>query len=189
MEFRPLEIPGAFEIFPAIRRDERGSFQRTFDGEAFASAGITLTWLLDYQSSNIRRGTFRGFHLQLPPFSESKLVRAVVGSALDLFIDLRRNSPTFLRMAQVELDGDRGNLALVPKGCAHAYLALTDGCIVAYKSDAPYAPQAERGICWNDPIAAPHLGIDTPLIVSPKDGGWPLFTPDCDLVVDLPVPG
>ena len=173
MKIEALEIVGAHEIILRPLGDPRGYFMRTYDHAIFEEHGLPTQWVQENQSANAKKGILRGFHFQAPPHAETKLVRALVGRVLDVFVDIRRSSPTYGRVGMVELDAAKHNAVLVPRGCAHAYLTLTEDTVVAYKVDAYYAPQSEGGLAWNDP----DLGIDWPLDGEPqlseKDTKWP----------------
>lgn len=174
MIFRPLTIAGAFEITPKIFRDSRGTFATIYEESLFAAEGLVTRWTGDNLSSNIEAGTLRGLHFQKQPSSQTKLVRAVKGRAFDVLVDLRPNSPTFLKWDAVTLDSELANSVYIPKDFAHGYLTLTPGCIISYKVDSTYAPEHEGGLRWDDPvlnIAWPNVGQP---IVSPKDLAWPL---------------
>jgi len=175
MEFIPLPIQGAYEIIPKVFRDPRGTFSTVFDSTEFERNGLVSNWLLDNQSVNLQRGILRGMHFQVPPYSQTKLVRAVVGRALDVIVDLRRQSPSFLKVVGLELDDQRTNMIYVPKGCAHAYLTLTDHCVISYKVDEIYAPASEGGLRWNDPDIDFRWPLDGEPVISEKDGKWPLL--------------
>lgn len=174
MKFLPLDILGCYEIILTPFRDQRGSFITTYEQNAFSAEGLVTDWCADNQSVNLQKGILRGFHFQKPPFAQTKLVRAVVGNALDVFIDLRKESPTFLKVGAVELSEENANAVYLPKGIGHCYLTLSDFCIVSYKVDAPYSPKDEGGVRWNDPV----IRFDWPLkdepVTSDKDKLWPL---------------
>jgi dTDP-4-dehydrorhamnose 3,5-epimerase len=170
MEIRPLEIPGAFEIVPSRHCDQRGYFVRLYDEDTFAAAGLQTRWLQDNESRSQGEGIVRGLHFQRPPHTETKLVRAAVGEAMDVLVDLRIGSPTFGRWAAVQLSSSIGNMVYVPRGCAHGFCTTSPDTLICYKVDAVYAPQAEGGLFWNDPA----IGIDWPVgpdeaILSEKD--------------------
>ena len=118
------------------------------------------------------RGVIRGLHFQKPPHAETKLVRAVVGAIWDVFVDLRKASPTFGKWDAIELSATNPKAVYVPKGFAHGYCTLTDGVIVAYKVDAPYKPKAEGGLRWSDPALGIPWPVDAP-IISDKDRSHP----------------
>lgn len=172
MKFVPRKLAGAFEILYEARGDERGSFMRWYDRALFAAHGLPTEWPQGNESAS-RRGVVRGLHFQRPPHGETKLVRAVSGAVLDVFVDLRRGSPTFGQWDAVELSAERHNAVLVPRGFAHGFCTLTDTAVVSYLVDNPYAPAAEGGLAWDDPALAIPWPLDGPAIVSAKDRAWP----------------
>jgi len=174
MEFHQLVLPGCFEIRLDPHGDERGYFMRTFDRNLFREHGLVTDWVQENQSLTIRKWTIRGLHFQRPPHTETKLVRSIYGVALDVFVDLRKGSPTFGRWDAVELSAEKFNLAYIPWGFAHGFCSLTEQTIIGYHVDACYAPDAEGGLRWNDPA----LNICWPPVaplVSPKDNALPLL--------------
>ena len=174
MEIKSLSIEGVFEITLSPRSDERGYFMRTFDEASFLQHGLVTNWVQENEACSSRLGIVRGLHFQRPPAAETKLVRVVSGRALDVFVDLRRSSPTFGRWGAVELSEERQNMVYVPKGFAHGYCTLTDRVVMLYKVDAPYSPQLEGGVRWNDP----DLGVAWPVadaILSAKDAALPFL--------------
>jgi dTDP-4-dehydrorhamnose 3,5-epimerase len=108
-------------------------------------------------------GVLRGLHYQKGAASQSKLVRVIKGKVLDVAVDIRKSSPTFGQHVMVELSDENKRQFFIPRGFAHGFLVLSDEAVFTYKVDNPYAPQAEAGICWNDPA----IGIDWP--IDPKD--------------------
>jgi dTDP-4-dehydrorhamnose 3,5-epimerase len=175
MEFIPLNIAGSYEIILKPFRDNRGSFTTVYDVAPFAARGLVTDWVADNQSFNVASNILRGFHFQVPPYAQTKLVRAIVGKALDIFVDLRKGSPSYLKAVGVELSEEKTNAVYIPKGCAHAYLTLTDGCIIGYKVDAIYAPLYEGGIRWNDPDLHFNWPSGSEPLISDKDARWPLL--------------
>jgi dTDP-4-dehydrorhamnose 3,5-epimerase len=120
------------------------------------------------------RGTLRGLHYQQAPHQEAKLVRCTRGAIYDVIVDLRPDSPAFRHWIAVELSENNHRLLYVPEGCAHGFQTLVDDSEVFYPVTGGYAPNAERGIRFNDPT----FGIDWPLeisMVSDKDLAWPDF--------------
>ncbi len=168
MDFKSLKLTGCYEIRLDPRRDERGYFMRTYDRDIFRAHGLVTDWLQENQSMSLQRGTLRGLHFQKPPHAETKLVHALVGAVLDVFVDLRVDSTTFGQWEAVELSSNRFNLVYIPRGFAHGFCSLTDGAIVAYHVDACYAPTAEGGIRWDDPTLKIPWPVTAPL-VSKKD--------------------
>lgn len=132
--------------------DERGYFARTFCVEEFEEQGLDPGLAQCSVSFNRRRGTLRGLHYQAPPAAEVKLVRCTRGALFDVALDLRPDSPTFRRWIGVELTEDDGRALYIPRGFAHGFLTLAASTEVAYQMSTPYAPEAARGIRWNDPF-------------------------------------
>ncbi len=175
MQFEPLAIAGAFRVTSQPMGDERGWFARAFCERELAEHGVEFQVRQINRSYNARAGTVRGFHFQFPPHAELKFLRCVQGSLLDVLVDLRPESPTFLQSAQVELRAEDHQAVLIPERCCHALQTLTDGTEILYQVSAFYAPEAEFGLRWNDPA----LGIRWPLEVSEisaKDAAWPLLS-------------
>ena len=175
MEIKPLSIEGSYLITPRTFSDERGSFSTLYDVSEFARNGLVADWLADNQSYNVSRGTLRGLHFQRAPYAQSKLVRAAAGRIFDVFVDLRKDSATFMKWEAVELDSRINNSVFIPKGCAHGYLTLDDHVVVCYKVDANYSPASEGGLAWNDPSIGIKWLFTDGLILSVKDIGWPQF--------------
>lgn len=173
MEFRPLSVHGAYEIALAPIKDARGYFMRSYDAKLFSAHGLPTEWVQENESYSAQAFTLRGLHMQAPPHTETKLVRAVAGAVWDVMVDLRRNSPSFLQWAAVTLSPERANAVLVPRGCAHGYLTLTPESTVLYKVDAAYVPAAEIVLHY----AAPEIDVEWPvpegarLTLSDKDRG------------------
>lgn len=175
MQFQPLAIDGAFLVTSAPVGDERGWFARAFCQRELAEHGVTFEVRQINRSFNQRAGTLRGFHFQFPPHAENKFLRCVQGALVDVLVDLRPESPTFLETQMVELRAEDHQAVLIPERCCHALQTLTDATEILYQVSAFYAPEAEFGLRWDDP----QLGISWPLAVSeisPKDAAWPLLS-------------
>jgi dTDP-4-dehydrorhamnose 3,5-epimerase len=175
MDILTLEIPDVKLVRPRRFGDERGWFMETYRREALASAGITDDFVQDNQSFSAASGTVRGLHLQKPPRAQAKLVRVLKGRILDVAVDLRGSSPTFGQHVAVEIPDD-GTSLYVPIGFAHGFCTLTENVVIAYKVSDTYAPAAEAGVRWNDPM----LRIGWPLTeaqatLSAKDRELPLL--------------
>jgi dTDP-4-dehydrorhamnose 3,5-epimerase len=171
MKLTPRRLAGAFEIAYEPRADERGSFMRWYDRDIFARAGLPTEWVQANESSS-RRNVVRGLHFQRAPHAETKLVRAISGAVFDVFVDLRRGSPTYGQWDAVELSAEKRNAVLVPRGFAHGFCARTDA-VVSYLVDNAYAPQAEGGLAWDDPELAIAWPVQGEAIVSARDREWP----------------
>lgn len=159
MRITPLKLAGTFEVRFEPKGDHRGYFMRLYDRKLFAEHGLTTDWAQENQSLSTRKGTIRGLHYQLPPHAETKLVRSLLGTIWDVFVDLRAGSPTFGQWDAVELSPENYNAVYIPRGFAHGFCTLTDTCVITYKVDNFYAPDHESGVRWNDP----DVGIEWPL--------------------------
>lgn len=174
MIFHPTDLHQAWLIELEPRGDERGFFARTMCQDAFARHGLVDRFVQQNTSFSARRGTLRGLHYQQRPHGEAKLVRCIRGAIVDVIVDLRSDSPTYLQHQRFELDEDNRHQLYVPPGFAHAFLTLCDEVEVSYLVSAPYTPHAERGLRYDDE----RLGIDWPIAittVSDKDASWPLL--------------
>jgi dTDP-4-dehydrorhamnose 3,5-epimerase len=155
-------------------RDERGFFARTWDSTMFARHGLNGRLAQTSVSYNPRRGTLRGMHYQVAPHEEAKLVRCTAGAVYDVAVDLRPGSPTLTRWWGIELTADNRRALYVPEGCAHGFLTLTDQVEVLYQISEYWAPDAGRGVRWDDPA----FGIEWPgdvLVISERDRTYPDF--------------
>lgn len=174
MIFTETRLAGAFILDIERRGDDRGFFARTFCQREFARHGLKYDVAQCNLSFNHRRGTVRGLHFQFPPAAETKLVRCTRGAVLDVIVDLRPESPTWLQHVAVELSADNRRALFVPERFAHGYQTLEDGTETAYQVGEFYTPDAEGGLRHDDP----RLGItwpQPPQEVSAKDRAWPLL--------------
>ena len=144
-----FHIEGLVELQPRVFKDDRGQFIETYNQETLEALGFNHTFVQDNQSIS-QKGTFRGIHMQSAPYAQGKLVRVVAGSAMDYAIDLRPNSPTFGHWASVLLDSEKANQFYVPEGFGHAFLALEDDTVFAYKCTNVYNKESEIGLKWDD---------------------------------------
>lgn len=187
MIVRPHGFPGVHLVRTDPRRDSRGQFTRLYDADALERAGLHRNWVQENEALTTRRHVIRGLHFQRPPSTETKLVRCAVGAILDVFVDLRRGSPTFGRWAAVQLSAENGEILYLPRGFAHGYCTLTDTTLVAYKVDARYDPAHEGSVNWADPDLAIVWPTDAP-ILSDKDRAAPrlrdVLPVDVDQVVE-----
>lgn len=172
MLFTETALAGAYVIELEPRTDNRGFFARTFCQHEFAERGLNVQIAQANVAFNRQRGTLRGMHFQFPPYGESKLVRATRGSILDIIVDLRPESPTFLKSVAVELSADNHRALYVPERFAHGYQALEDDTETTYQVGQFYQPGSEGGLSPFDPA----LGLTWPQPVtemSDKDRAWP----------------
>lgn len=168
MIFTETKLKGAFILDIEKREDSRGFFARAFCQKEMAAHGLKPIIAQANLAFNIRKGTVRGMHFQYPPAAESKLVRSTRGAILDIIVDLRPESPTYLQHIEVELSEDNYRALYVPERFAHGYQALRDGTETSYQVGEFYTPDAEGGLRFDDP----KLGLKWPLpisVVSDKD--------------------
>ena len=155
-------IPAVKIVTPKKFGDHRGFFSETWSRKAFAEAGLDLDFVQDNQSLSSPVGTLRGLHFQSPPFAQDKLVRVTRGRILDVAVDIRASSPSFGKHVAVELSAENWKQLLVPTGFAHGFVTLEPDTEVIYKVTAPYAPENDHGLAFDDPA----LGIDWRLSLS-----------------------
>lgn len=168
MNILETAIPGPMIIEPRVFGDARGFFMETWNAASFAAAGLDMTFVQDNHSRS-QKGVLRGLHFQNPG-PQGKLVRVTRGAVFDVAVDLRASSPHFGKWAGVELSADNKRMFWVPEGFAHGFLTLEDDTDFLYKCTAPYAPQSEFTLAWDDPavgIEWPVAGLDP--IISEKD--------------------
>lgn len=173
MDHKLFHIEGLIEFMPRVFRDDRGYFLETYSEKWFAPFGIKPNFVQDNQSVSTK-GVLRGLHFQKPPHAQGKLVRVSTGRALDVALDLRKDSPTFGQHVACVLDAEKHNQFWIPEGFAHGFVALEENTTFLYKCTDFYTPQSEGGILWNDPALGIDWGIDNPL-VSPKDEVLPVL--------------
>ncbi|MCB4822839.1 dTDP-4-dehydrorhamnose 3,5-epimerase family protein [Roseicella aerolata] len=172
MILRPTGIAGVAEVLGEPVTDTRGRFVRSWCAEEFGAAGLDFRPYQISISENRARHTLRGLHFQVAPAEERKLIRCLRGAVFDVAVDLRPDSPTYRRWVGVELTAERHNALFIPHGCAHGFLSLTGDAWLEYMIDAPYVPDAARGLRWNDPA----FGITwpaAPAVISDRDRDWP----------------
>ncbi len=168
MNIIETSLPGVLIIEPRVFGDHRGFFMETWNAVGFAAAGLDLTFVQDNHSRS-QKGVLRGLHFQNPG-PQGKLVRVTSGAVFDVAVDLRQSSPTFGQWTGIELSATNKRMFWVPEGFAHGFLTLEDDTDFLYKCTAPYAPQSEHTLAWDDPavgIIWPDIGM-APL-VSDKD--------------------
>jgi len=164
-------ISGALILEPKVFEDDRGFFLESYSERTFSDIGITQRFVQDNHSCS-KRGVLRGLHYQVEK-AQGKLVRVVSGEVLDVFVDLRRSSPTFGRWHSVKLSDLNRLMAWVPVGCAHGFYVLSDLAHVLYKSTEFYYPELERTILWNDHDLGINCQTDRPLLSAKDQRGTP----------------
>ena len=168
-------IEGVVILEPKIFGDERGYFFESFNEREF-SEKVRRTIFVQDNESKSKYGVLRGLHYQLPPYAQSKLVRVIRGTVIDVAVDIRRGSPTFGQHVAVELTGENHRQFFIPRGFAHGFVVLSEEALFQYKCDNLYAPDHEGAIAYNDPA----LGIDwripaEDILLSEKDRHHPLL--------------
>lgn len=179
MLISPAPLAGVFELQPQVYPDNRGFFLESFHFQKLRENGLISDYIQDNQSFSYK-GVVRGFHLQLDPNAQVKLVRVVWGKVLDVVVDLRAGSATFGKSFQCELSAEKCNMVYIPEGFAHGFAALEDS-VLLYKCSGYYAPASEAGVRWDDP----EIGVDWPLVnptVSEKDKKLPLLNQFKELI-------
>ena len=162
MKFIPTILNGSFTIQLDPINDERGWFARYFCKKEFSTIGHNKEWVQMNHSFSLKKGTLRGMHFQKPPHSEVKLVRCIQGSVFDVIIDLRKDSPTFLKWFGTELSAENKLMMYIPEGFAHGFQTLEDNSGLLYMHTAYYSPEAEDGLRYNDPL----VNISWPIEIS-----------------------
>jgi dTDP-4-dehydrorhamnose 3,5-epimerase len=168
-------LHGAYVIEPEAHTDERGSFVRTYCRRHYAEHGIDFVPVQISISSNTRRGTLRGLHFQAPPRPEAKVVVCIRGSAFDVAVDLRADSPTYGRWTGVDLTRENRRAVYVPPGCAHGFQTLEDDTELLYLISEFYDSKLQRGVRWNDPALEIGWPLE-PTVISERDGSFPDFS-------------
>ena len=150
MEVIKTDIEGVVIIEPRIFKDERGYFYESFSQREFEEKVCRTTFVQDNQSKS-SYGVLRGLHFQKPPYAQSKLVRCIKGTVLDVAVDIRKGSPTFGKYVAVELSEDNHRQFFIPRGFAHGFAVLSDEAVFQYKCDNFYNKESEGAVAWDDP--------------------------------------
>ncbi len=174
MKFHETGLKDAWLIEIEPHGDERGFFARTMCAREFEAHGLLTHFTQMNLSYSPYKGTLRGMHYQRAPDTEAKLTRCVRGAMLDVIVDLRGDSPTYLQHEGFELTAENRRQLYVPPGFAHSFVTLVDDVEVIYPVTAAYTPQAEGGVRYNDPLLGIRWPVDI-VHVSDKDASWPLL--------------
>lgn len=182
MKIIDTKIPEVKIIEPDVFGDHRGYFMETWSESKYASLGFTA--VQDNESFTAKKGTLRGLHFQQSPMAQAKIVRVVKGSVLDVAVDLRKGSPTYLQWVAVELTEENKRQFYIPRGFAHGFLTLSDDVVFCYKVDNLYSKECDRSIRFDDPAIGVEWGVVDP-ILSQKDLDAPnLCDSDCNFVYE-----
>jgi dTDP-4-dehydrorhamnose 3,5-epimerase len=176
MRFVTRQIAGVYLVELDTIDDHRGFFARSFCMSEFRDRGLDPVIAQCSVSWNHKRGTLRGMHFQAAPHAEAKLVRCTRGAVYDVVVDLRPESPTYLKWDAMEINADNRTAVYIPKGCGHGFQSLCDNTEILYHMSEPHHPGASSGVRWNDPAFAIEWPIAEP-ILSDKDRCYPDFQP------------
>ncbi len=178
MNLIKTKLEGVYIIEPKVFGDERGWFMETYS--AIKTPEIAVDFVQDNHSYSKEKGILRGIHFQNGDHSQAKLVRCIRGAVLDIAVDLRKGSPTYLQWEAVELSAENKKQLFIPRGFGHGFLTLTEDVEFVYKTDNYYNYESDRNIIWNDPEMNIDWGIENP-ILSDKDKNAPLLkASDCN---------
>lgn len=174
MKLIDTSIPEIKLIEPDVFGDSRGWFYESYSLKKMLELGIDANFVQDNRSFSAKKGTLRGLHFQKNPMAQAKLVSCTRGEILDVAVDLRRGSPTYLKWEAVKLTAENKKMFFIPKGFAHGFLTLTDNVEVLYKADEYYSPEDDRSIRFDDREIGIDWSIDSP-ILSDKDKNAPML--------------
>jgi dTDP-4-dehydrorhamnose 3,5-epimerase len=175
MNVTKTSIPEVLIIEPRVFYDPRGYFFESFSQAKFEESVINTRFVQDNESKS-DYGVLRGLHYQIPPFSQSKLVKVVSGRVLDVAVDIRVGSPTFGKYVSAELTSDNKLMMFIPRGFAHGFIVLSDDCIFQYKCDNYYSPAHEGALSWSDPTVNIDWRVpEEDILLSDKDKNQPLL--------------
>lgn len=172
--FEKQIIPDVVLITPKVFGDNRGFFLESYKKTDFYAHGISVEFNQDNHSRSTK-GVLRGLHYQAKPYQQAKIVRCIRGRIFDVAVDIRPDSPSYGQYVKVELSEENKQMLYIPAGFAHGFVVLSDVAEINYKASGEYAPQADRGILWNDPDINVDWGIDFTPILSDKDRKQPRF--------------
>ena len=173
---KKIETPldGAFIIEPQVFGDVRGWFYESYSKQKMHDIGIDVEFVQDNRSFSAQQGTLRGLHCQTSPMAQTKLLTCLRGRIMDVAVDIRRGSPTYMQWTAVELSGENKKMFFIPKGFLHGFVTLTPDVEVSYKVDEYYAPANDRSVKFDDPDIGVDWGVKVP-ILSDKDMKAPLL--------------
>ena len=168
------DVDGALIVEPDVFGDHRGWFMESYSARKLKDLGIDIEFVQDNRSFSAQKGTLRGLHCQKNPTSQAKLVSCPRGEIMDVAVDIREGSPTYMKYVAVRLSAENKRMLYIPKGCLHGFVALTDDVELSYKVDELYCPADDRSIRFDDPAIGVEWGVEEP-ILSEKDRNAPLL--------------
>lgn len=166
-------VPGVYLIEPQSFHDERGIFTNAWLSKAFAAQGLCTDVSQAMLSFNYRKGTLRGMHLQVAPCAQHKSIRVTRGAIYDVAVDMRPDSPTYLKWVAAELTADNRRMLHIPAGCAHGFQTLEDDTEVFYFVSGEYSPAHERGYRYDDPAFGIVWPLGAPTVINARDASFP----------------
>ena len=167
-------LDGCLIVEPQVFGDGRGWFYESYSKTKLEAIGINADFVQDNRSFSAQKGTLRGLHCQTAPKAQAKLISCTRGAILDVAVDIRKGSPSYMKWISVELSADNKRMLFVPKGFLHGFLTLTDDVEVLYKVDEYYSPENDRSIRFDDQAIGIEWGISSP-VLSAKDSGAPML--------------
>ena len=173
-EFEKQKIEDVILVKPKFFGDNRGFFMETYKKSEFFKNGIQEEFFQDNHSKSMIH-VLRGLHYQAKPYGQAKLVRCLKGKIYDVAVDIRKSSKTFGQYVKVELSEENKHMLFIPDGFAHGFVALTNDVELLYKTSREYAPNADRGLIWNDEDLNIDWEINFEPILSEKDKVQPKF--------------
>jgi dTDP-4-dehydrorhamnose 3,5-epimerase len=182
LRFLRTEVPGVILVEPFVHRDTRGFFLETWHAEKYRAGGIDASFVQDNHSRSMR-DTLRGLHAQHPR-AQGKLVRVIEGEVWDVAVDVRRGSPSFGRHVGTVLSAENFRQLWIPPGLLHGFLVTSDSAQVEYKCTAPYWPEDEFCVAWNDPELAIPWPVGAP-VLSARDAAAPPLARVQDRLIDF----
>ena len=174
MEVEKTFIDGAVVLTPKVFGDNRGWFMESYSKRTLEEAGIFDDFIQDNRSFSAEKGTLRGLHCQTEPMAQAKLLTCLKGEILDVAVDIREGSPTYMKWVSVKLSEEYKKMFYIPAGCLHGFVTLTDNVEVMYKVNNFYSPENDRSVRFDDPTLGVEWGVTNP-ILSQKDLNAPLL--------------
>ncbi|MBP3329025.1 MAG: dTDP-4-dehydrorhamnose 3,5-epimerase [Clostridia bacterium] len=174
MEVEKTFIDGAVVLTPKVFGDNRGWFMESYSKRTLEEAGIFDDFIQDNRSFSAEKGTLRGLHCQTEPMAQAKLLTCLKGEILDVAVDIREGSPTYMKWVSVKLSEENKKMFYIPAGCLHGFVTLTDNVEVMYKVNNFYSPENDRSVRFDDPTLGVEWGVTNP-ILSQKDLNAPLL--------------
>ena len=174
MEVEKTFIDGAVVLTPKVFGDNRGWFMESYSKRTLEEAGIFDDFIQDNRSFSAEKGTLRGLHCQTEPMAQAKLLTCLKGEILDVAVDIREGSPTYMKWVSVKLSEENKKMFYIPAGCLHGFVTLTDDVEVMYKVNHFYSPENDRSVRFDDPTLGVEWGVTNP-ILSQKDLNAPLL--------------